>query len=83
MLEKIKMIFILKIFLKFIGMILKINLSINSRLAINGQDIYCEKDRFILKDHDDNKIKTLVINQNSDNVDTKDRIAKYLANPLV
>ena len=31
----------------------------------------------------DNEIKALVINQNSDNVDTEDRIAKYLANPLV
>lgn len=53
------------------------------RLAINGQFIYCEKDRFVLKDKDDNEIKALVINQNSDNVDTEGRIAKYLANPLV
>ena len=53
------------------------------RLVINGQYIYCEKDRFVLKDKDDNEIKALVINQNADNVDTEDRIAKYLANPLV
>ena len=53
------------------------------RLVINGQYIYCEKDRFVLKDKDDNEIKALVINQNSDNIDTEDRIAKYLANPLV
>ena len=53
------------------------------RLAINGQFIYCEKDIFVLKDKDDNEIKALVINQNSDNVDTEGRIAKYLANPLV
>jgi len=53
------------------------------RLVVNGQYIYCEKDRFVLKDKDDNEIKALVINQNADNVDTEDRIAKYLANPLV
>ena len=53
------------------------------RLVINGQYIYCEKDRFVLKDKDDNEIKALVINQNADNIDTEDRIAKYLANPLV
>ena len=53
------------------------------RLVINSQYIYCEKDRFVLKDKDDNEIKALVINQNADNVDTEDRIAKYQANPLV
>ena len=53
------------------------------RLVVNGQYIYCEKDRFVLKDKDDNEIKALVINQNADNIDTEDRIAKYLANPLV
>lgn len=53
------------------------------RLVINSQYIYCGKDRFVLKDKDDNEIKALVINQNADNVDTEDRIAKYQANPLV
>ena len=53
------------------------------RLAINGQYVYCEKDRFVLKNQDDNVIKVLVIDQNFDNIDIEDRIAKYLANPLV
>lgn len=53
------------------------------RLVINKQYVYCEKDRFVLKDHNDNEIKTLIINQNADNVDIEDRIVKYLANPLV
>lgn len=53
------------------------------RIANNGQYIYCEKDRFVLKNHDDNEIRVLVIDQNSDNVDTEDIIAKYLVNPLV
>ena len=53
------------------------------RLVINNQYIYCEKDRFVLKDKDDNEIRALVINQNADNVDIEDRIAKYQANPLV
>lgn len=53
------------------------------RLVINSQYIYCEKDRFVLKDKDGNEIRALVINQNADNVDIEDRIAKYQANPLV
>lgn len=53
------------------------------RLVINNQYIYCEKDRFVLKDKDDNEIRALVINQNADNVDIEDRIAKYQANPLI
>ena len=46
-------------------------------------NIYCEKDRFVLKNQDDNVIKVLVIDQNFDNIDREDRIAKYLVNPLV
>ena len=53
------------------------------RLNINGQYVYCRKDRFVLTDQNDNEIRNLIIRQNADDIDIEDRIAKYLSNPLV
>ena len=52
------------------------------RLRINNAFLYCEENRFVLKDLDDNQIDELLINQNN-GVDAEERIEKYLVNPLV
>lgn len=54
-----------------------------SRLIIDGKYLYCEKDRFVLKDKDNNELGKLMIEQNANNIDTEDRIVKYLTNPLI
>ena len=59
------------------------NENYGQRLLKNNQYIYCEKDRFVLKDKNDNVLKTLKINQDVDGIDTEDRIKKYINNPLV
>lgn len=52
------------------------------RLIIGDNYLYCEKNGYFLRDKDNNIIKSLLINQNSDMIDTEDRILKYKSNPI-
>ncbi|MDY0143637.1 MAG: DUF262 domain-containing protein [Bacteroidales bacterium] len=57
--------------------------NLGQRLLKNNQYLYCEKDKFVLKDLAGTVINTLQISQDSNHIDTEDRIAKYLSSPLV
>lgn len=56
---------------------------LGERLLIDDKYLYCEKDRFVLKDENNIVVSELKINQNEQGIDLENRIEKYLANPLI
>lgn len=56
---------------------------LGQRLKYDKGYVYCEKDKFVLKDFADRILDTLPIHQNKNGIDAEDRIEKYKSNPLI
>ncbi|MBQ8636354.1 DUF262 domain-containing protein [bacterium] len=56
---------------------------LGERLNYGDKFVYCQTYGFALKDVNGEIIKTLKVNQNSEGIDTEDRIKKYKNNPLI
>lgn len=56
--------------------------NMGQRLVYGENYLYCEKQRFVLKDGNGRVLRELRINQNEDGIDVEDRIKKYKSTPL-